>query len=168
MPLFGRHIWIKIMFCFASLFFSLEVWSQSVSPFVISSAAGQSTSGSVQLNSNAGELVVSTLSAGGLLFTQGFLQPEIYTVSVPEENQIAISVFPNPFTDFFTIALNGMHQGFFFQLTDLSGKIIKTETILSNSNSAFVDLPELSSGYYFLQLTPLNQGQVLHFKLVHL
>lgn len=168
MPLFGKHILIKLLFTLTPFFFSSGVWSQSVSPYVISSAGGQSTVGAVQLNSNPGELAVTTLSAGGLLFTQGFLQPEIYTVSVPEENPIAVSVFPNPFAASFTILLNGMHEGYVVQLTDLSGKVIVSQNISPGVQSTFMDVPVLASGYYFLQLTPLNLGPVLHYKLVHL
>ena len=56
-----------------------HAFSQSISPHVINSAGGGGTVGSsgVEVYYNIGEPIVTTVSNGNIVITQGFLQPDI-------------------------------------------------------------------------------------------
>ena len=64
-----------------SLFFSVSVFSQTLTPQVINSAGGDGTVGTgataVQVYYNIGEPLINTISNGNSILTQGFLQPDI-------------------------------------------------------------------------------------------
>ena len=61
-----------------------------------------------------------------------------------ENNNLDISIFPNPTSDFITIEAEGLQQ---VTLMDLSGKTLKR--LPTNSNSQRLDLSGLPSGMYF-------------------
>jgi hypothetical protein len=87
--------YILSFFCSISLF----SYSQSVQRSSIQSAAGDfSDAGLMQLQSNVGELMsVSFFGSQGVL-TQGFIQPELLSVSISDHKveNITGKVFPNP------------------------------------------------------------------------
>ncbi len=69
---------MKSILSFISIFFvSLIAYSQSVSPSAIVSAGNATTVGGVYVSWSVGETFVTTLSAGDIILTQGFQQPEV-------------------------------------------------------------------------------------------
>jgi hypothetical protein len=69
---------MKRILSFVSIFFfSLLAFSQSVSPSAIVSAGNATTVGGVYVSWSVGETFVTTLSAGDIILTQGFQQPEV-------------------------------------------------------------------------------------------
>ena len=77
--------------------------AQSLSPQVISSTGGFSTSGNGSLSYTVGEMtMVQTFSAGGNILTQGFQQPNDFTVGlldVTKDDFGSFVVYPNPAVD---------------------------------------------------------------------
>jgi hypothetical protein len=69
---------MKRILSFVTIFFvSLLAFSQSVSPSAIVSAGNATTVGGVYVSWSVGETFVTTLSAGDIIITQGFQQPEV-------------------------------------------------------------------------------------------
>jgi hypothetical protein len=72
------------------------------------------------------------------------------------ENPMRFSVFPNPAMDEITIELFGFpNQRLQVQLTDLTGKVLKSTTIDHDFNTQIhpFRLPEVAGGMYFLKIT---------------
>jgi gliding motility-associated-like protein len=70
---------MKNIFLVLFLIYYTDAFSQSISPSVINSAGGGGVIGTstVEVFYNIGEPIVSTISNGGNVITQGFLQPDI-------------------------------------------------------------------------------------------
>lgn len=64
---------------------------------------------------------------------------------VSEDNNMEISVFPNPTTDFVTVDAEGLQK---VEVIDLMGKTIKS--VPTNGNALQIDLTDLKSGTYFI------------------
>lgn len=66
---------------------------------VIASAGISGTSGDFIVQTTLGELVVSTVSSGQTILTQGFQQPEIFLIPIPPvEGELitGVIIYPNP------------------------------------------------------------------------
>lgn len=136
--------------------------AQSLERSVIGSAGGFSSSGNVQISWTAGETVVNTASAGSVILTQGFQQPEQksnHVVSV-DLNQV-IAVYPNPSNGIFNVAFNTEMPGnssFTTELFDGAGKLaLRYEKIDLNAGPARIDISSLPAGLYTLRLINTEQ-----------
>lgn len=85
--------------------------AQSLTPTVIASTGGYSTSANGSLSYTVGEMtMVQTFSAGNTILTQGFQQPNDFTVGlldVTKDEFGSFVVYPNP-------AVDNMFYGFVF------------------------------------------------------
>ena len=73
---------------------------------------------------------------------------------VAENQNVNISVYPNPANDVLTINVNG---GFKYQLINSLGQVVRT----GNANTkAYVKVSDLNKGIYFLSITSGNQVNV--------
>jgi hypothetical protein len=74
---------------------------------------------------------------------------------IEESPEFEIGIFPNPTSDF--ISIQGIPKSAHFRVivTDLSGRIIKSE-----SNKSKIDIRELSSGIYLVALE-FDQGRMV-------
>lgn len=68
---------MKNLFLLLLSFMSWNLYAQTLSPTVISSAGGYSTGTTVTLSWTLGELATETLSNGSIILTQGFQQPGV-------------------------------------------------------------------------------------------
>lgn len=73
-------------------------------------------------------------------------------------NNIELSLYPNPTTTRFNFNLSDyVGESFKVQLTDLSGKTIKTETLTATDGLNTVNLPKgLNAGLYFVKISGKN------------
>jgi hypothetical protein len=94
-------------------------------------------------NNNGDPFEVSYLNPEGGEYRSATLNTEDFESSL-------IQVFPNPVTDVLNISnLNEVVVGAVY---DISGRLIKGDIKL-NTNNSTIDLSQVSSGIYFLQLT---------------
>jgi hypothetical protein len=82
------------------------------------------------------------------------------TVAIPEENKIAVMIYPNPAQDFIQIDLAESMIGSNFQLIDASGKIIISGNIFAVKFT--LDITKLAAGHYSLISTE-GQFDAIHF-----
>ncbi len=72
------------------------------------------------------------------------------TMSTLHIDQMSINVFPNPASDFITIAFDKTHQNLPFSLSDLSGKEVMNGLLTNQVN--YLDVRDLRQGSYLLKI----------------
>ncbi|TDD93610.1 T9SS type A sorting domain-containing protein [Flavobacterium cellulosilyticum] len=80
------------------------------------------------------------------------------TPEISEASKTEIFIFPNPTTDYVTINMKGFEFGNVqgsYQLYDNQGRLLKQNTI--NQNETQVNLTDLSSSLYLLQVVDTNK-----------
>lgn len=79
----------------------------------------------------------------------------------------SFTVFPNPFTDELVITNNAQLTGnALITLTDLNGKVVYSREVnfTNNESIQIQKTNEMRKGIYFLSI--LNNGELLHLKVV--
>lgn len=79
-------------------------------------------------------------------------------VGVDENNVNAITLFPNPTKNLFTISGLGTLSSTIL-IKDLSGKIVKS--IITKVNTTLIDISYLPNGFYFVEITNGNKQKTL-------
>lgn len=157
----------KILFLiFSGFFFHLCGYSQSLSPWVISSSGGQGGNEPAYLAWTIGEPVITTLGTTAAILTQGFHQPEldVGTVIQSPELNFTIKAFPNPAKDKITLFINNpIIDNMTYALVDLNGKSVKSETIVANKQEIAMD--QLKPSTYIL-LVYKNMKELIKIKIV--
>lgn len=83
-----------------------------------------------------------------------------------EENDFGISVYPNPAQNQFILASEGVVIKGELTITDLSGKIVYSETVQTQGQH-FIDVAKLEKGIYIVTLIdPVANEQIFNKKLV--
>ena len=121
-----------------------------------------------------GESVIETYSSNGQILTQGFQQVNL-TVNdffVSKELQTEISVFPNPASDYVSLKIGNLSEikesakteGILYELTDMNGKILKTEKLIIGNQQIYLN--NLAAGTYFLSIIGNSNLTLKTFKIV--
>jgi hypothetical protein len=76
-------------------------------------------------------------------------------LSLEGEQDINLSVFPNPSTDVVTISLDG---SFIYSIVDLNGKVLCTE---NGINQVQLDLSDYADGVYLLEIKTENTNKTV-------
>ena len=132
---------------------------------VTSSGGDASGNGGTAAYSFGQVFYTSNQSANGSV-NQGVQQAyEIFTVGLKETNlDIQLVAFPNPTTDYLNLQVSEAGgKNLSYLLTDLQGKQIKTGAIKETETP--IDLKELVSGIYFIQINEANKN-LQTFKVV--
>jgi hypothetical protein len=74
--------------------------------------------------------------------------------SITEESQLAVSVFPNPATDNFTVKLDEA-SNVSVQVIDLQGKVVASQNVIGQAETT-VDVSTLASGIYTVLVSTEN------------
>jgi Secretion system C-terminal sorting domain len=148
----------------ALIFLNTLMYAQTIQrPTISASAGNHSHPGTLQLQSNIGELMIETYTATNIV-TQGFAQPEppLITVNVNQYTFADGKVFPNPVTDNLFIQLNlPNYDDVSIELIDMLGKIqliniLKQETI--GKSIYQLNMENVDAGIYFVRIiSPKNQ-----------
>lgn len=147
------------LFAACGFIFTGFAYSQSIERSVIGSAGGFASAGTVQLSWTAGETVINTASAGSVILTQGFQQPETGTSSVkPIDLETLLKVYPNPSNGIFKVAYSSSGLSVADMVTanvyDGAGKIVYSQMRMDLSSGASeLDLSNLPGGIYTLNFT---------------
>jgi hypothetical protein len=81
------------------------------------------------------------------------------TTSISEQNVESLQLYPNPMNESTTVLLNNLNETpERIQLTDLSGKDVKT-IVVTNETSVVINRDELKAGMYLVQV--LSGGKIL-------
>lgn len=141
------------------LLFSLGVgtcFAQSITPEVIAPAGDYFVNGSNALSWTLGEPVIETFSSVNNKLSQGFQQPYYIVTDISENKneQLQISVFPNPVVEYINISINGLIQNspFTLELLDATGKVVLQSKVHNPSSTTQFPLGKLPVATYFLNI----------------
>lgn len=128
------------------------------------SSANESTGSNGSVTYSVGLLTVKTLESTDGSVSQGLQVPiEVLVLSIndPVFNDVTLSVFPNPTTNFVTLK-SGKHSDLSYQLFDLNGKLIKKQATISSET---ITLNNLKSGTYLLKILQATK-EIKTFKII--
>ncbi len=114
-----------------------------------------------------GQIVYTTNTGINGIVAQGVQQPYVISIVLGIEHnsiQLYFTVYPNPTINFLTLNLgNDDLSTLSFQLYDLSGKLIESRKIVSNTET--IRMENLPSALYFLRVTN-NSEELKTFKII--
>jgi len=150
---------------FTMLFFFFWLMNFSQQQPVSSGGNGNSAAGSVSYS--IGQIAYQQAIGSGGSIIQGMQQPFEIIATLGVENseiQLEMQVYPNPVSDILNLKIVKISiKNMQFKLYDLSGKLVKSESIKSSETQ--INLQNYQSSTYLLQV--LNEAKVLKvFKIV--
>ena len=137
--------------------------SQSIVNDVIGSAGMHSVgSTGTMLSWTIGEPIVTTQGGATYILTQGFHQPWDFNTStslpITQNPFVEINVYPNPVRDILSVSLNNNKERMYFDLYDISGRLIRQEVSSPNQDLVTFSIRWLSAGSYLLNVKTDNYG----------
>ena len=140
------------------IFTIFTINAQQISNEAIGSAGKTAQTNTMQLDWSIGEIVTTTVAGQDLMLTQGFLQPVkltlLETSNASASNEIQIGVYPNPTKSFLYVNPgNFEYSGMDFKLTDVQGNNIGDFKAVKEGNVFMIDMENLRSGLYILQVS---------------
>lgn len=133
----------------------------------VSSGGGHYAGSAVQISTNIGEPVITTVGTTTNVLTQGFEQPwaDVSTTVPPVgASDIAISVYPNPVRHDLNIALGREANDESYRVSDAAGRLI-VQGRLSSSIST-LDMSSYASGNYQLTLHDRTDTPIATFRII--
>ena len=131
----------------------------------MNAAGGNATGDGGSVSFSVGQTAFSANVGSNGSVTQGVQQPyEISVLSLAEQAEnISLSVYPNPSTDYLYLTTSDEISGLSYQLFDMNGRLLKSEKITENQTN--IDMQGLVSATYFVTV---NQGNktVKSFKII--
>jgi hypothetical protein len=133
--------------------FSLDAFSQSLQPQVISNGGTSYSNVSGQLDWSIGEAVTATLSSGNAI-SQGFHQPDLsVTTGMVADKNDGLSVFPNPTSAVLNITMEKVKDNTVAELYNVEGKMLYSSVVFTGMQ---IELGGFSAGTYLLVITENN------------
>ena len=145
----------------------LRVSSQSVAPFVVSTAGDYFSNSNGSIQWTMGETMIETYGNASNFITQGFEQPEDFTTSISTDISTDISIFPNPATDRIYLEFGNNSDGdYSIEIDDVLGQ--KNASLLINiqsGNKEEISLTGLAAGVYFISVRKIGSAESFTFKV---
>ncbi len=147
------------------LFSAFQSDAQNIvlAPQVISSQGQHFQNAQFELSWTIGEMsAVSTISSGNSTFTQGFHQPDKFTIAFTEDlmSTWSAGLYPNPADAYVTLSLNAVNNTeMVVEILDAAGKLVRSPQMLQVfPGQQQIDFPltDFSSGIYLLRLTTVD------------
>lgn len=135
-------------------------------------ATGGNASGSGgTVSYSVGQVVYTTNPGTSGTVTQGVQQAYIISATNGIDDKsidLTYKVFPNPTTDYLNLKMDNYQSStYIFQLFDINGRMIGSETIVANETS--ISMNKLNSGNYLLKIIETKTGatkEVKSFKII--
>ena len=159
-----------IIICFCCCYAS---FSQSISPYVISSKGEYFSNSSSSLSWTLGQIASTSLFTPDNILTQGFQQPYYYDPSdipVINDDSFEIQIYPNPVRDFINIIYSTQTKTKLkFEVLDLLGNnlkpyIEKDSEIVPKKLELRID--ELKPGIYLVRIISKSSDILKTFKII--
>lgn len=139
---------------------------------VISAQGGIDKTEFISLEWSLGENFVETVSIEDKIFTQGFHQSYFIKASTLDinaipENLFKSVVYPNPVNYELNIQLSTSENSRFnISLYDITGRFIKQSSVNTKNSSITINVTDLSSGMYILQISSINESLIKTYKII--
>ncbi|MFT5859586.1 MAG: hypothetical protein ACI865_001689 [Flavobacteriaceae bacterium] len=163
---------MKNLSLFISLFLVSSLQAQTtISRQLIGSTGGSFANATIDVNYSAGEAVITTVSSGSRILTQGFQQPD-FGVGALSEVDLSnnITVFPNPTNGELNILLSDQiakNGTVLVDVYNLQGRLVFHGEEFASSTSGIIqlDLASLNTGQYLIRFTD-SDGALSRAKFV--
>lgn len=149
-----------------SLFGVLKAQSQSVMPQVTAAAGGQGQTAQHSLNWTVGESVITTVSNGSNTLTQGFHQPGLTVVTIPDNNNLngVILHYPNPVAEELVLDLSKLtFNSAICRIYDANGKLVSD--IQVNKAMSKVSFNGFAAGQYTVSVL-VDNNKTQNFSII--
>ena len=130
-------------------------------------ASGGDASGSGgSVSYSVGQVVYTTNTGSSGSVAQGVQQPYEISITVGLNEMgvnLNLSAYPNPTTNYLMLQIDNYDKALSYQLFDISGKLLETNTIVANSTT--IKMEQLATATYFLKVIQ-NNKEVKTFKII--
>jgi hypothetical protein len=173
------HI-LAFPFFLSMSFIYLNSNSQSLTPYVITTAGKYVVNGGASLSYTIGEPIVQTLYSSKNILTQGFQQP-IDTLAlwqdssqaaindIYSETPFSVEVYPNPFSNYVNLKVNGIsNDNFTIELLNELGQECMLPVIIdfiAGANIYRINTGDLAMGIYILRIKSTHNNFFTSVKL---
>jgi len=115
---------------------------------------------------SVGQIVYTTYTGTNGSVAQGVQQP--YEISITlglleTDIKLNLSAYPNPTTNYLMLQIDNYDKALLYQLYDISGKLLESNTVVANSTT--INMEQMPTGSYFLKVTQ-NSTLVKIFKII--
>ena len=151
----------KFILIFVGLFLTNIAFSQTANPELVSSSGDSFNNTTYQLDWSIGECITATHSEGSYKITQGFHQSkyEITAIKKIPAEDLKISSYPNPITDFITVYFESFNMYKTFSLTlivtNINGDALFKDEI--DKKEKELNFTSFTSGIYFISIRQENK-----------
>lgn len=148
-----------------------QVYSQNISPEILSTAGNSFAGSSVHLDWTLGEVATTTLQESDLQITQGFHQPTYMVTSI---NDIPldigqISLYPVPTSSNINMELTFQQERVIhFHLLDMKGQKIWSKEAQGQQIKEKFTLSHVPNGNYLMKISIDNTPYSQTFKIIKL
>ncbi len=146
------------------LFLGLTVKAQMET--VNASSGGYFEGKNLSLSFTIGEMVTQTLSAPGIMLTQGFQQPRLSVSTISQQKNLAINIqaYPNPVTEYLSLVTSELLlPGSSCQVFNSSGILVSEKKL--EGTTTRIEFSSMSSSTYFLKVVQ-NSKTLKTFKII--
>ena len=154
------------------LVIAITVFTQQITPAIISPAGDISKSGKLYLQWTLGEPVIETISSRDHLFTQGFHQPFLI-VKKPHAlltnglEQIDIMIMPNPVQFIAKAFIKRQNNSLLhLELTDINGRKLYHTVSYAKVEVIDLDFATYTAGTYILTVRDAKGSLFKTFKII--
>jgi hypothetical protein len=137
-------------------FMSLAGMSQEV----VTSSGGFYEATDAQLSWTFGELMTETYETATVHLTQGEQQTRMQVASIADNELSEVTIYPNPFIDFFMINSDGIPYNYVIHST--TGQEIQIGKIAASETK--IDLSAIATGIYYIRI--YSDSKEKTFKLI--
>ncbi len=146
-------------------------------PEVVSNYGGSATAGNMYFEWTLGEPRIELISKQGLLFTQGFHQPLVYTIPVKQidtavlvaSDKMKIMVYPNPVSTVLKVNIETPdNRALVVELVDVYSRLLQRKKIAAGIGKSQLEFSVAGyiGGSYFLMVRDTNGTIINTIKLV--
>lgn len=155
-----NYLMIPLHLIAGAVFISIYIMgSTSQAQEVVATSGGDHQAGGYSLSWTLGEIATESFSAGSFILTQGFHQPTLTVVSVPElaDPGFSIRAYPNPADDFLNLHIDHEEPASFrYVLGDMRGRPIISDRM--HGHESQLQLSTLPPGIYLLSVIHENKA----------
>ncbi len=165
----------RILFALGYFTLGMGLHAQSLTPSMLSSGGGIATGEYTMLEWTLGEMAVQSINDTDMLFTEGFHQPTLkvevvesapFAQEIEEAAAYQVFIQPNPVASVLHIRVEGASEEIVkVELLDASGRRLRRETMLLPEKQLQMQLEDLASGIYFLQIRKQNGSYIKTYKV---
>ena len=160
-------------------FLAIGFWvgAQSNDRTLLSTSGGESAGNSITLQWTLGEVAAVTQTTENVMITEGYIQPTIKIIEMPElpfndENEflskdLEINLWPSPVAEYLNIQVKGEAvDNISFTLFDLGGNRVLTKMIDKELDRNILNLESATPGNYVLKFSGTNGSHLKSFMII--